>query len=46
MDNVPDHIRKHGPWGAKTRWGKRATAINIGLVIAALLFIAWRSLFP
>lgn len=46
MDNVPDHIRKHGPWWAKTWWGRRTTAINIGLVIAVLLFIVWKSLFP
>jgi hypothetical protein len=31
---------------AKTWWGKRTTAINIGLVIAVLLFIVWKSLFP
>jgi len=34
-----------GPWGSNTWWGKRTAAINVAIVVAVLLFLAWRTFF-
>ena len=37
---------KYGPWWGKTPWGRRTTAVNTSIVVAVLLFILWKSLYP
>jgi hypothetical protein len=39
-------MSKYGPWFSNTSWGKRHTAINVALLVALLLFIAWKSFYP
>jgi hypothetical protein len=37
---------KTGPRWADTWWGKRTAAVNAFIVIALLLFLAWKAIFP
>jgi hypothetical protein len=36
----------NGPWSANTWWGKRATTVNISIVVALLLLMLWKALDP
>jgi hypothetical protein len=35
-----------GPRSVNSWWAKRATTVNIAIVVAVLLFVVWKSLFP
>jgi hypothetical protein len=37
---------KHGPWWANSWWGKTHTTVNISIVVALLLLMLWKALYP
>jgi hypothetical protein len=44
MNNIRNN-RTHGPWWANTWWGKRTTALNVGIVVILFLIVLWKTLF-
>ena len=37
---------KRGPFWSHTWLGRKTAAVNVAIVVALLLFLAWKTLFP
>jgi len=46
LKELGNYLSSVGPWWSKTRMGKRHDAVNVGIVVALLLFMLWKSLRP
>ena len=44
MEEMRNDIRKHRPLWTQTWWGKRTTALNVGIVLIVFLIILWQTL--